>query len=72
MEKEKSDIRNKAMPKALKLTATKLAYPTIKLIEIKDINTHSLRHGVINSLQLAGYKGTEIQKNGIGQSKTFK
>ena len=53
MEKEKSDIRNKAMPKALKLTATKLAYPTIKLIEIKDINTHSFRAKVANEIHLA-------------------
>ena len=40
-----SDINNDAISKVLKLAAMQLAYPEIKVIEIKVIKTHPLRYG---------------------------
>ena len=49
-------IKNGNMSKSLKLEAIKIAYLEIKGTEIKDINTHPLRHGGANELHLVVYK----------------
>ena len=41
----RQDISNDDMSKVLKLASIKLFYLEIKVIDIKDINTHSLRAG---------------------------
>ena len=58
----RKDINNDDMPTKLKLSVIKLAYPTIKVIEIKDINTHSIRYGESDELHLEGYKDRKIQR----------
>ena len=57
----RQDISNDDMSKVLKLASIKLFYLEIKVIYIKDINTHSLRAGG-GVVHLTGYKDREIQK----------
>ena len=47
--RRRQDIKNDDMSKTLRLAAIKVSYPEIKVIGIKDINTHSLRARVANA-----------------------
>ena len=58
----KVDIINVSMSKVLKLEAVKLVYTEIKVIEIKEIDTHSHRYGGSDALHLSGYKCRRYKK----------
>ena len=49
-----------------------LNYPSLKVIPIYIVDTHSLRSGGENSLLLAGYSDRDIQKMGRWKGETFK
>ena len=54
---KRSDIKNEAMFEVLKLKSMKLSYLEVKEIDIKDINTYSLRFGWGGgALHFVGYK----------------
>jgi hypothetical protein len=56
----------------MKCAGSALEYPTTKGILIARLDTHSLRSGVANTLSLAGYSDTQIQKMGGWHGATFK
>ena len=66
------DVRDRDVRSALKLAATMLDYPNVKGIQVKDVDTHSLRAGGATALALAGYSDTQIQKMGRWRGATFK
>ncbi len=66
------DVTAEDVSRALKGAASKLAYPTSKGIPIQRINTHFLWCGRANTLALAGYSDTQIQKMGGWRGATFK
>ncbi len=59
-----NDITNEDVIKALEAAATVLDYPTVKGILVDRIDTHSLQSDGTNTLSLAGYLDTQIQKIG--------
>lgn len=69
---ERFDVRDKDIRASLKFAATMLDYPTVKGIQITDVDTHSLRAGGATALALAGYSDTQIQKMGRWRGATFK
>jgi hypothetical protein len=69
---KRKDITNKDVSKALKVAAMALDYLTAKGIPINKICTHSLRSGGANTLLLAGYSDTQIQKMERWRGATFK
>ena len=64
-----SDINNDAISKVLKLAAMQLAYPEIKVIEIKVIKPTPSDMGGGGVLYLGEYKDREIQKRDYGGQK---
>jgi hypothetical protein len=66
------DVTNKDVSIALKAAATILDYPRAKGVLINCINTHSLQSGGANTLSLAGYSDTQIQKMGRWCGATLK
>ncbi len=67
-----ADVTNEDISMALKTATTILDYPTAKGIPIKGIDMHSLRSGGANTLSLAGFSDTQIQKMGRWHGATFK
>ena len=74
---KRSDIKNGAISNAIEISAMKLAYIEIKGIDIKDINTHSLRsrrqmHCTSWDTKTGRYKKWEYggQKNSRNTSQT--
>ena len=57
--------------KGLKMGATILQYPTTCGIPIKQIDTHSLHSGGMNTPALSGYSNTQIQKMGRWKGVMF-
>ena len=61
LKREIKQIQEKTQcKKALKLAAMKIDYPEVKEIYIQNIDTHYLRAGGENELNLVGYNGREI------------
>jgi hypothetical protein len=70
--KNRREITNEDVSKALKVAATLLDYPMARGIPVDCIDTHLLRSGGANALSLAGYSDTQIQKMGRWQGAMFK
>ena len=68
---QQRDITNEDVSKALKAAAVILDYPTAKGIPLDRIDTHLLQSGGANTLSLAGYPDTQIQKMGPWRVATF-
>ena len=60
------------MNTALKFSTTAFNYPSLKLIPIDRVDTHSLRSGGANTLLLAGYSNRDIEKSGEMERGNFK
>jgi len=67
-----ADVTAENISRALKSAVMELQYPITKGIPITRINMHSLRSGGANTLAVAGYSDTQIQKMGRWRGATFK
>ena len=65
-------LNNENMSAALKFSTKALNYTSLKGITIYRVDTHSLRSGGANTLSLAVYNDSDIQKWGYGEGKPLR
>jgi hypothetical protein len=68
---ERRDVSDEDIRGEIKLAAKELLYPEQRGIEVRQVDTHSLRGGGANALHLSGYSDRQIMKMGRWKSKAF-